>query len=60
MQDIVTEDYSEVKFHTGFDGFKSKFPLPGTVKEYEEYIGRAVQFSKQRNKRIDTWCRLMQ
>lgn len=60
LQDLVTEDYSEVKFLTWFDGFKSSFPLPRTVEEYEAYIGRMVQFSKMRNERIDAWCNLIQ
>ncbi len=57
LQDLVTDDCSAVKFLTWFDGFKSNFPLPRTVEEYEEYISRVVQFSKQRNERIDIWCR---
>ena len=56
LQDLVTSDYSEVKFLTWFDDFNSCFPLPRTVEEYVEYIGNVLQFSKARNKRIDAWC----
>ncbi len=58
LQDLVTDDYTEVKFLTWHDGFKSYFPLPRTVEEYEEYLGRVIQFSKSRNKRIGAWCKI--
>jgi hypothetical protein len=60
LQDLVTDDYSRVKYLTWYDGFDSVFPLPRTVDEYVEYIGSVVQFSKLRNERIDAWCKLMQ
>ena len=57
LQDLVTKNYSAVEFFCWFDGFNSTFPLPRTVDEYVDYIGRVIQFSKLRNERIATWCR---
>ncbi len=56
LQDLVTENYSSVEFLCWFDGFHSNFPLPRTVEEYTDYIGRVMHFSKSRNKRIAAWC----
>lgn len=56
LQDLVTKNYSAVEFLCWFDGFNSKFPLPRTVDEYVEYIGRVRQFIRSRNERISSWC----
>ena len=57
LQDLVTKNYSAVEFLTWFDGFHSNFPLPRTVEEYVDYIGRVMDFIRARNMRIDAWCR---
>ena len=51
LQDIVTEDYSAVKFFTPFDGFKP-FPVPSCLQAYINYKQRAVDFIEARNHRI--------
>ena len=58
LQDLVTSNYSAVEYLTWFDGFHSNFPLPRTVEEYVDYIGRVMQFIKARNERIDAWCKM--
>lgn len=55
LQDLVSSDYSKVKFLTWFDDFNSNFPLPRTAEEYVEYISNVLQFSRARNIRIDAW-----
>lgn len=57
LQDLVTKNYSAVEFLTWFDGFHSNYPLPRTVEEYVDYIGRVMNFIRARNKRIEAWCR---
>ena len=57
LQDLVSKKYSAVEFLTWFDGFHSNFPLPRTVEEYSDYLGRVTEFIKARNERIDAWCR---
>lgn len=54
LQDIVSADYSEVKFHAPFTGFGSS-PVPGTLEEYERYLDSAEAFIRERNKRIRAW-----
>ena len=58
MQDLVTDDYSAVRFLTWFDDFKSTFPLPRDVNEYNEYLSRVIEFNDARNKRIANWCKV--
>ena len=58
MQDLVTDDYSAVRFLTWFDDFKSTFPLPRDVDEYNEYLYRVIAFNEARNKRIANWCKV--
>ena len=54
LQDIVSADYSEVKFHAPFMGFGSS-PVPGTHEEYARYLDSAEAFIRERNKRIRAW-----
>lgn len=51
LQDLVTEDYSAVKFHTLFEEFKT-YPFPESAEEYREYKQNASSFIRARNKRI--------
>lgn len=54
LQDIVSADYSEVKFHAPFTGFGPS-PVPGTLEEYARYLDSAEAFIRERNKRINAW-----
>lgn len=56
LQDLVSDDYSTVKFFSHFDDFKSS-PLPRSMAEYLDYRELAVNFIEARNQRISTWCR---
>ena len=58
MQDLVTDDYSAIRFLTWFDGFSSNFPLPKTVEEYNDYLRNVMTFSESRNKRIAEWSKI--
>ena len=52
LQDLVTDDCSNVRFFSPFnDGF-IKWPLPKTVGAYREYMQHALQFIEARNSRI--------
>jgi len=52
LQDMVTSDYSEVKFALPFDDFVSS-PLPRDLNAYREYRRNSVDFIAARNRRID-------
>ena len=52
LQDMVTEDYSAVRFFIPFEGFTGS-PLPGSVDAYNAYRQFAVEFIEARNRRID-------
>ena len=51
LQDIVTEDFSAVKFFTPFDNFKTS-PLPSSKDAYISYKQFATKFIEARNRRI--------
>ncbi len=51
LQDIVSDDFSAVKFFMPFDGFKGS-PLPSTKEAYHAYKQFAVEFIGARNQRI--------
>ena len=51
LQDLVTADFSAVRFFTPFDGFKP-WPLPESTEAYSAYKGLAVDFIQARNHRI--------
>lgn len=56
MQDLVSDDYSEIRFLSWFDGFNSSSPLPRTIEEYHDYLRNVIAFNDARNKRIAEWC----
>ena len=51
LQDLVTEDFSSVKFHLPFTSFDNS-PLPNDAEEYLEYKNNTIRFIKARNLRI--------
>jgi hypothetical protein len=52
LQDMVTEDYSAVRFFLPFEGFTGS-PLPGSIDAYNSYRRFAIRFIEARNRRID-------
>lgn len=54
LQDMVSEDYSDVRFFHPFEEFKEN-PLPPTVEVYMRYREKAMVFVRNRNKRIECW-----
>ncbi|MDQ2929371.1 MAG: hypothetical protein M3Y05_00935 [Gemmatimonadota bacterium] len=51
LQDIVTDDYSAVRFHAPFTGIDQS-PLPTSLDAYLAYRRLAMQFLAARNQRI--------
>lgn len=51
LQDMVTKDYSSVRFSAPFDDFKSS-PIPKTVDAYNSYRQLSIEFIEARNRRI--------
>jgi len=51
LQDLVTNDYSTIKYHLRHQSFEEK-PLPKNVDEYLEYRENTLSFIKARNQRI--------
>ena len=51
LQDLVTDDYSSVRFHAPFEKFET-YPFPRTVETYRAYKQKASDFIEARNKRI--------
>ena len=56
FQDLVTDDFSEVRFLHPFHGFK-KWDCPKNIKEYRLYMSKMLKFIDSRNKRIDKWAK---
>lgn len=52
LQDLVTEDYSKIKFYLPFDNFVSA-PKFHRVEDYLTYQERVIDFINKRNRRID-------
>jgi hypothetical protein len=51
LQDLVTDDFSEIKYHLPHKSFE-KHPLPSSVNEYLEYRTNTVNFVRARGRRI--------
>ena len=51
LQDLVTEDFAEVRFFAPFEGF-TPWPVPSTAEAYADYRIRAIGFIEARNRRI--------
>jgi hypothetical protein len=51
LQDLVTADFSAVRFFTPFEDFKP-WPLPASVEAYRAYKQHAEDFIEARNNRI--------
>lgn len=55
LQDMVAEDFSDVKFFMPFDDFKTS-PLPASREAHFAYKQHAVDFIEARNRRILEFC----
>jgi len=51
LQDLVSDDYSKIKFFLPFDGFVRN-PKPTSIEEYNIFMNRCTDFIGQRNNRI--------
>ena len=54
LQDLVSEDYSAVRFWDGWKDFSDN-PIPQMVERYLEFLEREVEFVERRGGRIG-WC----
>ena len=52
LQDLVTDDYSAVRFFMPFDEFRPP-SIPQDIDSYREYRRRSIEFVQARNRRID-------
>jgi hypothetical protein len=52
LQDLVTENYSEIKFYLPFDNFMS-VPNFHSIGDYSIYQERVIDFINKRNNRIE-------
>jgi Family of unknown function (DUF6994) len=52
LQDLVSEDYSTVRFFAPFEDFGVTSPLPGSVDAYRDHRRLAMDFLEARNLRI--------
>lgn len=52
LQDMVTDDYSSVRFFMPFDEFRSS-AIPQDFDTYREYRRHSIEFTQARNRRID-------
>ena len=55
LQDLVNEDYTEVRFFLPFDDFKTP-AIPQNKEEYFEHRINAIEFLEARNRRINEWA----
>ena len=55
LQDMITENYSAVKFLIPFDDF-TESPLPRSIESYRTYQQLAIEFIDARNRRILQSC----
>lgn len=58
LQDLVSDDYSKVKFFLPFKWFENT-PLPSSVEEYYEYRKNNLDFINNRNKRIEDYDKIL-
>jgi hypothetical protein len=56
LQDLVTDDYSTVKFFTPFEEFEVTPAIPQTVDDYLEYRKAAMAFITARGQRMKAWA----
>ena len=55
LQDLVTDDYSAVRFFMPFDDFKTP-AVPKDLDTYQEYRRRSIEFIDARNRRIERFA----
>jgi len=51
LQDLLTDDYSAIRFFTPFDNFNSS-PVPESIEGYKSFRERTTAFVESRNNRI--------
>lgn len=52
LQDLVSPNFAEIKFHLPFDGTFPSNPFPNNLSEYQRYSENTLSFMKKRTNRI--------
>lgn len=52
LNDLVSDDYSSVRFWTDFDNFTTDALPAASIEKYREYMSRSMAFITARNERI--------
>jgi len=55
LQDIVSDDFSKIKFFLPFDKSFPTQPLPNNIEDYLTYINKTKEFVIRRGKRMLAW-----
>jgi len=55
LDDIVDEEFNNIRFWLPFEEFSKTKPLPSSVHEYREYMTNVLYFIRLRNLRIEKW-----
>ena len=55
LQDLVNENYSQVKFYLPHNDSFEDSPRPDSVENYMQYKKNTIEFVKARNERIQIW-----
>jgi hypothetical protein len=56
LHDLVTDDYSSVRFFLPFSDFGHRSPYPTSIVEFKAYMQGATQYITARNKRIHEYA----
>jgi len=56
LQDIVSDDYTTVKFFSPFDDRFPTWPFPKNLPDYLDYMACAIEFLQARNRRMKDWA----
>ena len=54
LQDLVTDDYSAVRFFLPFTEFVPR-PVPRDLESYRAFQRASLEFVEARNRRIEAW-----
>jgi hypothetical protein len=55
LNDLVSEQYKNIKFWLPFESFGNRSPIPVSTNEYNKYMINVMNFVKLRNNRILEW-----
>ena len=56
LRDLVTENFSAIRFYLPFNGFEQQSPYPDSIDAFREYFHQAGKFIQARNQRISEYA----